>query len=207
MVAKKVSFLKRIIGICVIFILIVFVGYLTIPKLAFQVQVENMVLNVGDTFENQFRATFLGKDVTDQVNVQQNVFNTKVGNYEVTYTYHDGNRVYKAVKTIKIKDKITPEITLIGGDEVEIVKGSNYQDAGYYAIDNYDGDVTDAVLVSGEVDVDQVGDYTVTYTVSDSSKNKSKVKRKVIVVDKSSLNEDVCDLELEECDISSKSDK
>ena len=196
---KFVSYLKRFVGICLILIVGVFIGYIIIPKIAFQVHVEHMVLNVGETFDNQFRATLWGKDVTDQVVVQQNVFNTRVGSYEVTYLYDDGNREYRCVKTVQIKDEIAPEITLIGESEIEVVKGSDYFDAGYYALDNYDGDITGAVTVSGEVDVNRVGDYTVTYTVVDSSKNKSKIKRKIVVVDSVPVSKDSCDSETDMC--------
>lgn len=194
----KIGFHKRTIGIVlVVVLLLVLIGYVIFQKLAFQVQVENMVLDVGETFDNQFRATFWGKDVTDQVTVQQNVFNTRVGDYEVTYIYHDGKHVYKDVKVIKIKDRVAPDLKLQGGNEVTVLKGSNYREFGYVAIDNCDGDVTEKVKVEGKVDVSVSGEYLVTYSVMDSSKNKTQVKRKVRVVDESPLSMGLADFSLD----------
>ena len=39
------------------------------------------------------------------------------------------------------------------------------------ATDNYDGDLTSSIVVSGSVDTSTIGTYTLTYDVSDTSGN------------------------------------
>lgn len=61
--------------------------------------------------------------------------------------------------------------------------GSEFSDPGYTATDNYDGDLTDKVSVTGAVDTSKPGDYEIKYSVADSSKNEIEVKRTVHVTD------------------------
>ncbi|MFQ7394635.1 MAG: immunoglobulin-like domain-containing protein [Lachnospira eligens] len=60
--------------------------------------------------------------------------------------------------------------------------GDTYNEPGYTAVDICDGDVTDKVSVSGNVDTANAGKYTVTYNVSDNCGNESEVQRTVKVV-------------------------
>ena len=49
--------------------------------------------------------------------------------------------------------------------------GTPYVDAGASASDTLDGDLTGSIFSNSSVNVDAVGIYTVTYSVSDSSGN------------------------------------
>ena len=70
----------------------------------------------------------------------------------------------------------------MGDATVTIEVGSDYTDAGATASDNYDGDITDDIVVVNPVDTAVVGTYEVTYNVSDSSSNAAvEVTREVIV--------------------------
>lgn len=82
-----------------------------------------------------------------------------------------------------MRDKKAPEITLNGDAEMTVEAGSEFSDPGYTATDNYDGDLTDKVSVTGAVDTSKPGDYEIKYSVADSSKNESEVKRTVHVTD------------------------
>ena len=82
-----------------------------------------------------------------------------------------------------MRDKKAPEITLNGDAEMTVEAGSKFSDPGYTATDNYDGDLTDKVSVTGAVDTSKLGDYEIKYSVADSSKNESDVKRTVHVTD------------------------
>lgn len=64
-------------------------------------------------------------------------------------------------------DTTPPVITLFGGS-VSALQG-NYQEPGYSALDNVDGDITLNVFVSGLGDLP--GDYTLSYNVSDAAGN------------------------------------
>ncbi len=99
----------------------------------------------------------------------------------VTYTVKDSSgNTATVTRTIIYKDVVKPKITLKGGT-VQIEKGKSYKDPGYSASDDVDGDITSKVKVEGSVNTDKAGDYTVIYTVEDSSGNKTSVKRNVLV--------------------------
>ncbi|MDD3048521.1 MAG: DUF5011 domain-containing protein [Bacilli bacterium] len=70
-------------------------------------------------------------------------------------------------------DNTKPVITLEGDETVEILLGSEYTDAGATATDDIDGDITDKIVVSGEVDTSVVDTYTLTYNVSDEAGNEA----------------------------------
>tara|TARA_B100001173_G_scaffold18785_1_gene15061 strand:- start:29985 stop:34355 length:4371 start_codon:yes stop_codon:yes gene_type:complete len=74
-----------------------------------------------------------------------------------------------------------PIITLIDNDIITIEVGSVFTDPGATATDS-SGDQVD-VTVTGTVDVNTVGTYTLTYTATDSSGNSSSITRVVGVVD------------------------
>ena len=90
------------------------------------------------------------------------------------------NSSLKSVSVVR-EDNEAPVITLSGGTDVSIALNTTYNEPGYSAIDNCDGDITDKVVVSGNVDVNNVGKYDLTYTVSDSSGKEVGVVRHVSV--------------------------
>ena len=110
------------------------------------------------------------------------------GTYTVTYTATDaaGNTA-TATRTVIVggsggggTDTIPPVITIIGANPVTIAVNSDYTDAGATAMDNVDGSVT--VDVDAEnVDTEEAGTYTVTYTATDVAGNTATATRTVIV--------------------------
>ncbi len=81
----------------------------------------------------------------------------------------------------KYKDKIAPTIKLNGNNVVNINIGDTYKDEGCTAQDNYDGDITNKVKITGKVDTTKEGTYNISYVVEDSSGNVAGISRKVIV--------------------------
>lgn len=79
-------------------------------------------------------------------------------------------------------DTTPPVITLIGSPNVSVTQGDNYTDEGATATDNVDGDLTSNITVSGNVDTATIGNYILTYNVSDSSGNSASVSRTITVV-------------------------
>lgn len=117
-------------------------------------------------------------DITDRV--------TRIEDMgKITYVVTDssGNPSI-VVREIPAFDPIAPVITLEGGEDYKILTGTKYQEPGYFAEDNVDGDLTEAVTVEGEVDWLTPGIYPVTYTVSDAYENITTVTRKVEVTAK-----------------------
>jgi MYXO-CTERM domain-containing protein len=80
-------------------------------------------------------------------------------------------------------DGTAPVITLIGDASVSVEVGNAYVDAGATAEDAVDGDISASITADSSVDVDTVGTYTVTYSVSDAAGNAAvEVTRTVSVV-------------------------
>lgn len=103
----------------------------------------------------------------------------------VTYTVLDssGNGGY-ASREIPPYDGQAPEITLEGGSPYVIEVGAPYEEPGFTALDNYDGNLTSSVEVSGEVCWYQRGTYPITYTVRDNFGNEATLERLVEVTPK-----------------------
>ncbi|MDF2935092.1 MAG: hypothetical protein K0Q90_465 [Paenibacillaceae bacterium] len=71
------------------------------------------------------------------------------------------------------QDTVKPVITLNGEAAVSIPAGSVYADPGATAADDVDGDLTAAVVVTGEVDTAVPGVYTIRYNVRDAAVNQA----------------------------------
>lgn len=125
-----------------------------------------------------------GYEVTDNYDTDLNdkvVFNNSKD--EITYTVSDSSGNENSVKRkIVYDDKTIPAISLMGNRNISIYVGSSYSESGYTASDNCDGDITSKVVVSGSVNSNAVGEYKITYSVSDNSGNTVSVDRTVKVV-------------------------
>ena len=117
-------------------------------------------------------------DITDKVV-------SKEENGVVTYTVADssGNET-TVTRTIVYKDVVPPVLTLSGDSRIYIELGNSYNEPGYKAIDDCDGDITSKVSVNGSVDTNKKGEYTLEYTVEDSYGNTAKAKRTILVYEK-----------------------
>ena len=73
-----------------------------------------------------------------------------------------------------------PTISLSGDQTITLTVGDTYTEPGATAIDDVDGMIQ--VVISGSVDTSTVGNYTITYTATDSSGNSVSVTRTVQVV-------------------------
>lgn len=145
----------------------------------------------GDYLDEGAIVRILNKEYSD-VLVTNNVDNTKVGSYEIKYSYKSKYlfNSKEEVRIVNVVDNIKPVITIEGKDTETIyytdTKPASYEEAGYQAIDNYDGDITDNVTIIDEVNYEAKGTYKITYKVRDSSNNESMVSRTIIVKKKSS---------------------
>lgn len=80
------------------------------------------------------------------------------------------------------KDKNPPAITVVGFNPVSHCIGSDYVDQGATAHDEEDGDVSDKINTTNNVDKDQIGTYTIVYTVEDEAGNSATATRTVNVI-------------------------
>lgn len=104
--------------------------------------------------------------------------------YEVADT--SGN-IATAQRIIYYNDPVAPELILHGDSRIVLLEGNAYKEPGYSANDNCDGDITANVTVTGTVDAQTPGTYTLTYTVADSYENQVSVTRTVVVQKKMEL--------------------
>lgn len=145
---------------------------------------ETIELNLNDVYEELGATAYIkDKDKSSLIVLDGEVDTTKPGEYKITYTIMNEKKDKSNTieRNIIVKDNIAPTIELKGELEQKIYQDSKYEEAGYVATDNCDGDITSKVVVTGEVDTTKVGTYEITYTVEDSYQNKAEAKRTVIV--------------------------
>ena len=81
-------------------------------------------------------------------------------------------------------DGVTPTITLKGDKNIEIPLGTrSIPEYGYSAFDFQDGDITDKVERTNNINWNQVGSYEVVYSVKDSDGNVGRAVRYVKIID------------------------
>ncbi len=118
-----------------------------------------------------------------KVVIDNNIDENKTGSYEVKYSLQVKNKIINKVRKVNVIDNIPPEITLKGSDNIKLYESSDYEEPGFIAFDNYDGDITKNVIVQNDIK-EEIGDYKITYIVEDSSGNKTMVTRNVKILDK-----------------------
>ena len=107
----------------------------------------------------------------------------------VIYTVTDSSGNTESVsRQVNEVDVDNPILTLSGSEIVYLVVDSEYEELGYTATDNCDGDLTSKVVVTSNIDTSKKGDYEVKYEVTDSSGNKVEKIRKVSVYAKPNTN-------------------
>jgi hypothetical protein len=107
------------------------------------------------------------------------------GDYVVLYRATDSlGRVVQATRTVRVRDLTAPAIALNGAASVTVECRTGYVDPGATALDTCDGDLTGAIVKSGQVNVDVPGLYTLRYKVIDSAGNEAaQLTRSVHVTD------------------------
>lgn len=113
---------------------------------------------------------FASRNIPLTVDISGNVDTSKLGTYHIHYKAKKGIFSAKKTRDVKVVDTQAPVIEL---DEVPGYypkTGETYQEEGFTATDNYDGDITSKVTKTES-------DNVITYTVSDSSGNKTSVQR------------------------------
>jgi formylglycine-generating enzyme required for sulfatase activity len=78
-------------------------------------------------------------------------------------------------------DVASPEMQIFGDANITHFKDTAWVDPGVEAHDVRDGNITSDIVVTGSVDVNTTGTYTLTYTVSDAAGNEASITRTVNV--------------------------
>ncbi|MCG8382622.1 MAG: DUF5011 domain-containing protein [Gammaproteobacteria bacterium] len=145
-------------------------------------------LHQGDTFTDPGATAIDDIDGSVDVTVSGAVDSTTIGTYILTYTAVDaaGNSssTTRTVNVVDVSvDVVAPVLTLNGETTISVHQGDNFTDPGATAVDDVDGVVN--VDVSGSVDTDTIGSYTLVYAAVDAAGNITTALRTVNVVDPS----------------------
>lgn len=127
-------------------------------------------------------------DLSGKITVSGSVYTDRIGYYPLLYNVEDsdGNAADTVTRNVYVRDTTPPLIQLKGSSKMEWPLNVPFEDPGVGAADNYDGDMSGLVTVSGHVDTGTAGQYALTYRVADSSGNQADpVERIVQVVDRS----------------------
>jgi len=153
------------------------------PKLLLNGE-KTVIINYLDTYKEQ-GVTLKNKSFEkEKLTIKGTVDTHKLGTYVIQYNYQDGKLFLEEKRIVKVVDNEAPIITLVGKQEIEVVFGDTYIEPGYKVLDNYDGDITKQVTISGTVNTKKVGVYSIVYSVKDASSNGASMTRTVKVVDK-----------------------
>lgn len=128
-------------------------------------------------------------NLTENVKVSYKVIND--GETDAIYKVTDSSgNVKEKVRKIYLVDDVKPTIELIGDGTVILNIGEEYKEQGAKAQDEKDGDLTDRIEVSGDVNTNQEGTYSVKYTVKDNNGNTTVATREIMVgnIGKANMN-------------------
>ena len=120
-------------------------------------------------------------DITSKVTSSNNINSSNYGSYIVSYSITDrANNTSTIERIVEVVDKAPPSITLNGLNPMDIELGTVYLEPGATS----DGGET--VTITGSVDFNILGLYTITYSATDSNNNTGKATRTVNVINTNS---------------------
>ena len=122
-------------------------------------------------------ARYRGEYINDKIWYEGEVDEEKVGKYVIKCKVRKNRFVVTRERIVEVVDTKKPIIDLIGDLEKNICPNTKYEEEGFTASDNYDGELTSKVKREDN-------DTEIIYSVSDSSGNIEKVTRKIIKEDK-----------------------
>lgn len=187
--AKKAKI--RIVKICFVILIILGVIFSSIWYFLFRVNQftlsmhikgdSEIILEYGDPYlEPGYRAVLTGTHFWKngvqprglEVEIISDLKEKVVGKYTISYVASCLWWEATAQRTVRIVDTTSPRITLMNSSNQTVQPGEKYVEEGFYAIDNYDGDITDQVRRTEEFGV-------IYYVVKDSSGNLASAERKI----------------------------
>ena len=141
---------------------------------------ENMVIAAGSEFidpgaEAYMKGTLIarkGIKVAAEIIPGQQVNSAVPGTYFMTYDADWHGSCASTARSVTVRDMQPPEITLHFTPGAFTIPGEQYQEEGYSARDNIDGDIT--AYVTRVTDAEFV-----TYVVVDQAGNRSSIRRKI----------------------------
>lgn len=119
-------------------------------------------------------------DITERVNIK------KIDNSIIYSVIDSSSNETQVERKIIFEDDEAPKIELKGSADLNIFIGDNYNEEGYASYDKCDGDITNSVVVTSNLDTNKLGTYNIKYEAIDTSGNKAEVSRTIHVINKPS---------------------
>lgn len=172
-------------GLCIgtVLVVILYVVLTLLTSIRIEVKEEQYV-SIGEQYstEESFNATWFGVDVTKWVEISglEEIDTQQEGNFELNYFIKFFPYV-NAQSIVYVKDLTAPVIVLMGSQEMELDYIDDYEEPGYFVVDNVDKDLNDKVNIT--IEKEEVSDnmFNVIYTVKDTAGNEGEVIRKLYV--------------------------
>lgn len=110
-----------------------------------------------------------------------------IGNTSFTYIANDAeSNSSVATVNIVINDVIVPDTTkptiTINGTDLNLTVGDTYVEQGAAATDDVDGNITANIIITGTVDTNTTGTYTISYDVNDTAGNVADTATRTVTV-------------------------
>ena len=141
-----------------------------------------IALEGANPMEVELKGTYTEPGATsnggEKVETSGTVDTATVGTYTITYSAKDDSgNTGTATRTVNVVDTTAPVIALEGANPMEVELKGTYEELGATS------DGGEKVTISGSVDTDTLGSYTITYTATDANSNTGTATRTVNVVD------------------------
>ncbi|WP_286264368.1 BspA family leucine-rich repeat surface protein [Thalassotalea atypica] len=140
-------------------------------------------LFIHETYEELGASAKDDRDGSVNVHIEGDVDTRKLGHYIITYSATDnaGNTATSSrkIEIVPTADTLPPVLTLNGHQHITLLLNEDYIEFGATAVDKNDGEIS--VSITGEVDSTTTGEYTVSYSATNSENNVAQVKRYVVV--------------------------
>lgn len=136
-------------------------------------------------------------DITDQVVVDSSYFDVeRVGTYSVIYMVTNSRNIQTTVvRTVRVLPVVinNPVITLLGKnpDTVLLRSSEEYMDPGATAIHEIEGDITDRMTITGNVNMNSLGRYSLTYRVQDNTIGWFSIETRTVYVVRDTMTTDL----------------
>jgi hypothetical protein len=115
----------------------------------------------------------------ETVTITGSVDTETLGTYTITYTATDANgNTGTATRTVNVVDTTAPVITVLGDNPMTVELGGDL-----LQMPGATSNGGETVTITGSVDTETLGTYTITYTATDANGNTGTATRTVNVVD------------------------
>lgn len=120
-----------------------------------------------------------GHDLTKNIKIDNRIDINSVGSYEIIYKLK--NITKKRKINIIEKDVGSTSIYLKGKDNIILNINDTYNEPGYIAIDSVDGDISNKVKITNNIDTTKEGTYRIVYSIVNSSGITTTKTRTIII--------------------------